>query len=134
MYYSEEEDVGRLTMRKSCSAPVRLQKSVGTNVVCPLAHFQASDVSTKHAWASSEQLEGCHQVPPGSSVQSANESTNTSAFGDSCAKNTQCAQLDHLHVHSFSYPEWPTLSHTDPAIDLIKCIKEELSKFDHHNQ
>lgn len=35
-----------------------------------------------------------------------------------------------LHIHSVSYPEWPSLSETDPAIELIRSIKEELKKFE----
>lgn len=35
-----------------------------------------------------------------------------------------------LHIHSNSFPAWPSLSDTDPAIDLINTIKAELKKFD----
>ena len=39
-----------------------------------------------------------------------------------------------LHVHSLSYPAWPSLSESDPAIDLIRAIKDELKKFDPDSQ
>ena len=35
-----------------------------------------------------------------------------------------------LHVHSSSVPAWTQLSESDPALDLIRAIKEELKKFD----
>ena len=118
-----------LNLRKSCSAPVRLRNSIGIDIISQLPSVQSMDNSTKHAWVSSEALEGYQRTD--SNYQSGNESQNISIFRGSCAKDMQ---LDHLHIHSFSYPEWPTLSHTDPAIDLIKAIKEELNKFDHQSQ
>lgn len=43
----------------------------------------------------------------------------------------RAAEPAHLHVHSSSLPAWARLSDSDPAVDLIRAIKEELNKFDH---
>jgi hypothetical protein len=71
-----------------------------------------------------------HIIPNKNYESSANESANGQSTPE--PQRPTKSQLKHptLHIHSISYPTWPSLSDTDPAIELIRSIKEELKKFD----
>lgn len=106
------------------SAPVCLQSGSSTERAEPLP---------KRAWSSSDPIKS----PVHSESNLYNVST-TYQFGlfdpkipgqsDSPLRNPS------LHVHSSSFPAWPAIGDTDPAIELIRSIKEELKKFDHQDR
>lgn len=113
--------------RKISSAPVPLESSKGGQ---PPVHH-------RRAWSSSDQMESIRPsnnvdiIMPTNHESSGNENSDSRSTPEP-QQQTNKGHLRNpsLHVHSISYPAWPSLSETDPAIELIRSIKEELKKFE----
>lgn len=117
------------------SAPVPLQGSKDGRK--PVQHH-------RRAWSSSDQLElplrptsnNVDVVMPttyessGNDENSDSRTTSVERQPPQSAKSAGQLRNPSLHIHSISYPAWPSLSDTDPAIELIRSIKEELKKFE----
>ncbi|XP_057368038.1 uncharacterized protein LOC130689038 [Daphnia carinata] len=115
--------------RKISSAPVVLESAGHAEE--DGRHF----MRPKRAWSTPDhvQLNGQSKNVENVIVPVHYESSNIVSSDDhSIPGRQQATHLKHpaLHIHSISYPTWPSLSDTDPAIELIRTIKDELKKFD----
>lgn len=111
----------------------------------PAAGHHQSDVHPAKAtrgWVSADQLPAeksiasRHAEGDDASRRTCSNNNNSSAAppevtGTSSEAPKSNKRHPPLHVHSNSFPAWPSLSEADPAIDLINTIKAELKKFEH---
>ena len=120
----------KFSSRKISSAPVALEATRQA------AKHGRGAVKPRRAWSTPDQVEcigssnNVENIIPIKYESSVNESSTDLSTPE--PQRPTKSQLKHptLHIHSISYPTWPSLSDTDPAIELIRSIKEELKKFE----
>ncbi|KAI9563101.1 hypothetical protein GHT06_010558 [Daphnia sinensis] len=114
--------------RKISSAPVVLEGAGHTG------EDGRQAMKPRRAWSTPDHVEFNGQLKNVENIVPVHyESSNIGSSDDhSIAGRQQATHLKHpaLHIHSISYPTWPSLSDTDPAIELIRTIKDELKKFE----
>ena len=120
--------------RKIFSAPVRLSKNEGAQgeLYSPLA-VDDHDL-TRKAWTSSSQDRPStpeHQLETVVYHQSFKLPNEIGATAPDHDKNRPAPPFH--HVHSYSFPTWPNISESDPAIQLIQTIQKELKRFDRYD-
>lgn len=114
------------------SAPVRMENSKDNK-----KEEEERKAARTKAWASNDRIESSRRSKHandqhGKKGKSSKHRRNGNDDDDDDDESIAGRQpAPPLHVHSISFPAWPSLSDTDPAIDLIRSIKEELKKFDH---
>ena len=120
-----------LRSRKISSAPVPLEGAGSKDGQRKMKH--------RRAWSSSDPVES--PIRPTSNNVDIIMPTNYESSGNDNSDGRTTSGRDppqatgqlrnpSLHIHSISYPAWPSLSDGDPAIELIRSIKEELKKFE----
>lgn len=114
--------------RKISSAPVVLESAGHTG------EDGRQAMKPRRAWSTPDHVQFNGQSKNVENIVPIHyESSNIESSDDhSIAGRQQATHLKHpaLHIHSISYPTWPSLSDTDPAIELIRTIKDELKKFE----
>lgn len=100
---------------------------------------ERSESLPKRAWSSSDPIKSPLHIE--SNLCNAPAAYQPSLFdpmpaipGQQDAADGSPLRNPSLHVHSSSFPAWPAIGDTDPAIELIRSIKEELKKFDHQDR